>query len=412
MNSAVPHTYRRYVLSLLLAVNLLNYLDRQIIYAVFPLIKTDLNLSDTRLGLLGSVFMLVYMGSAPLFGWLGDRFNRARNASIGWGIQGLATIGCGLATSYGGLLLGRSGVGVGEASFGTAAPSLLADYFPQERRGRILSLFFLAIPVGSALGYLAGGLLGKTFGWQKAFLLVGIPEILLVIPLWLLRDPLRKAGAGPRQGEKGASGGYRALLSNRSFVLNTLAMAAMTFAIGGLAQWVPTFLNRVHHLDVARGNILFGGLTVVAGIAGTLAGGWLGDRLQARRPDGYLLVSGWGFIAGVPVAAAALLAPTLPGCLAGMFLAEFALFFNTGPLNTVIVNITRREVRSMAFAVNIFFIHALGDAISPTLIGRLSDVWDLRTALLATVAAVAVAAFFCFLCGRTIERDLVTERPA
>jgi sugar phosphate permease len=237
--------------------------------------------------------------------------------------------------------------------------------------------------------------------------MVGLPGLLLALPLWLLRDPRSTKVVGtsaPRPD-------YRQLLQNRSFMVNTLAMAAMTFALGGLAQWLPSFFVRVHGLDVAKANLFFGGVTVVAGIIGTAAGGWLGDRLQQKSRRGYLLVSGWGFVIGVPLAAAAILAPTLPLALFAVFLAECAIFLNTGPLNAVIVEVTPAAVRSMAFAVNIFFIHALGDAISPAVIGALSDRFGLARALLLAPAALLVAALFCFLCLSSIDRDTVQEEP-
>jgi predicted MFS family arabinose efflux permease len=296
---------------------------------------------------------------------------------------------------------------VGEASFGTVSPGLVADFFPKERRGRILSWFYVAIPVGSALGYLLGGVLGQRYGWHAAFLLVGLPGLLLALPVARLRTPPR-GGDGPQpEGEgKSVSGGYAALFRNRSFVWNTLAMAAMTFAIGGLAQWIPSFLHRVHTLDVARGNTLFGATTVLAGILGTMAGGWLGDRWQKRSGKGYLLISGWGFLIGTPFAILAILAPGLVSCISAIFIAEFFLFLNTGPLNTVIINVTDPAVRAMAFAVNIFFIHALGDAISPSILGWLSDQWGLRQALLITPCAMVLAGFFCFVCCRTVVGDM------
>ncbi|WP_298271649.1 MFS transporter [Geobacter sp.] len=396
----------RYALALLLGVNLLNYIDRQVLYAVFPLIKADLALSDTALGLIGSAFMVCYMVSAPFFGWWGDRGSRPRLAAAGLALWSVATAAAGVAPGYRSLLAARAAVGIGEASFGTVSPGLLSDFFPKERRARILALFFLAIPVGSALGYLLGGLIGHRFGWHAAFLVVGLPGLALAVPLWLIREPARRKGEEDRNGSAPASGGYRSLLRNRTFVTNTLAMAAMTFALGGLAQWIPTFLFRMHGLDVARGNTLFGAITVVTGICGTLAGGWLGDLLQRRTPRGYLVVSAWGFVIGTPAAAWAILAPSLTHCLGAMFVAEFFLFLNTGPLNTVIVNVTRPAVRSMAFAVNIFFIHALGDAISPAVIGGLSDHLGLRTALLATPLAILAAALFSFLGGASIARDM------
>lgn len=401
--TAAPTSYQRYALLLLLAVNLLNYIDRQVLYAVFPLIKSDLGLSDTALGFLGSAFMLCYMVSAPLFGWLGDRSRRTRLAACGLVTWSIATLFSGIAPGYRTLLAARTAVGIGEASFGTVSPGLLADFYDRERRGRILSYFYLAIPVGSALGYLLGGTLGQRFGWHAAFLMVGAPGLLLALPLWLLREPARGGDTGHADPPRS---GYATLFRNRSFVCNTLAMAAMTFALGGLAQWVPSFLHRIHGLDVARGNTLFGAITVLAGITGTLTGGWLGDRFQQRSGKGYLLVSGWGFLLGAPLAAYALITPSQTGCLAAMFCAEFFLFLNTGPLNTVIINVSPPAIRAMAFAVNIFFIHALGDAVSPAILGWLSDLWGLRSSLLVTPLAILVASGFCFLCSRFIEQDV------
>jgi MFS family permease len=414
LNTSSPHNlvkislpYRRYALGLLLAVNLLNYIDRQVLFAVFPLIKIDLRLTDTALGFLGSAFMLSYLLFAPLFGWLGDHWSRTRLASGGLVVWSLATALAGFAPGYRTLLAARATVGVGEASFGTVSPGLVADFFPKERRGQILAWFYVAIPVGSALGYLLGGVLGQRYGWHAAFLLVGVPGLLLAIPIALLRTPPRGGDDASQRAPKGqVPTGYAALFRNRSFVCNTLAMAAMTFAIGGLAQWIPSFLYRVHSLDVAKGNTLFGATTVLAGILGTLAGGWLGDRWQKRSGKGYLLISGWGFLIGTPFAAWAILAPGLTSCMSAIFFAEFFLFLNTGPLNTVIINVTNPTVRAMAFAVNIFFIHALGDAVSPSILGWLSDQWGLRSALLITPFAMMLAGLFCFICGRFVVQDM------
>lgn len=410
MKVAISPAYRRYALGLLLAVNLLNYIDRQVLFAVFPLIKADFGISDTELGLLGSAFMLSYMVIAPVFGWLGDHWNRVRLASTGVVIWSFATILAGFAPGYRSLLAARATVGVGEASFGTVSPGLIADFFEKEKRGSVLSWFYVAIPVGSALGYLLGGVLGQRFGWHYAFLMVGLPGLLVALPLWFLRAPERRVDQDAPASEKGL-GAYLQLFHNRSFVTNTLAMAAMTFAIGGLAQWIPTFLFRTHALSVEKANLMFGATTVVAGILGTLVGGVLGDRWQKKSPKGYLLVSGWGFFIGAPFAAWAILAPGVPACMAAIFVAEFFLFLNTGPLNTVIINVTNPAVRAMAFAVNIFFIHALGDAVSPSILGWFSDLWGLRTALLTTPLVMALAGVFCFVCGRFVAHDMERAEP-
>ncbi len=406
MSSPAAPRYPHYALAILLAVNLLNYIDRQVLYAVFPLLKADWQLSDTELGFLGSAFMICYMVSAPLIASLGNRFGRLRLATAGLVIWSLATVQAGLASGYQMLLAARTTVGIGEASFGTVSPGLLSDYFPRARRGRILSYFFLAIPVGSAIGYLLGGLLGQYWGWQTAFLMVGVPGLLLALPLSLLREPPYGGDASETQDPPDLTrADWLSLFRNRSFVTTTLSMAAMTFALGGLAQWIPTFLYRVQGLDVATGNTLFGGITVLSGITGTLAGGWLGDYLQQRSAGGYLWVSGVSLLLGAPLVAWAVLTPSLTVCLAAIFGAEWLLFLNTGPLNTVIVNVIRPTLRAMAFAVNIFFIHALGDAVSPTLLGYFADRWGLRNALLITPLALLLAAFFALLCTRFIERD-------
>lgn len=414
MKEPISLAYRRYALGLLLAVNLLNYIDRQVLFAVFPLIKADLSITDTELGLLGSAFMVSYMVIAPVFGWLGDHWDRVKLASTGVVIWSFATILAGFAPGYRSLLAARATVGVGEASFGTVSPGLIADFFEKEKRGSVLSWFYVAIPVGSALGYLLGGVLGQRFGWHSAFLMVGLPGLLIAVPLWFLRTPQRKLPeAGASAGGEGREGlaSYLQLFHNRSFVTNTLAMAAMTFAIGGLAQWIPTFLFRTHALSVEKANLMFGAVTVVAGILGTLVGGVLGDRLQKKSSKGYLLVSGWGFFIGAPFAAWAILAGDVPSCMAAIFMAEFFLFLNTGPLNTVIINVTNPGMRAMAFAVNIFFIHALGDAISPSILGWFSDHWGLRNALLSTPLVMALAGVFCFICGRFVANDMAQAEP-
>lgn len=405
MNASIAEKSSRYVLFLFISINLLNYIDRQVLYAVFPLVQAEFGLTDVALGFLGSAFMICYMVSAPALGWIGDRLNRVKIASLGLALWSLSTSFASFATSFRSLFLARMAVGIGEASFGTVSPGLLSDYFPKERRGWILSCFYMAIPVGSALGYILGGFIGQEFGWKMVFLVAGIPGLLLVFPLWLLKEPGRGGSSKLYTEIKEIGTDYVSLIKSRSFITNTFTMAAMTFAMGGMAQWVPTFLNRIHGLDLATGNMYFGAVTVLAGIAGTMAGGWLGDRLQRKSAKGYLIISGWGFFIGAPIAAYALMTPSVIACLVAMLFAEFFLFLNTGPLNAVIINVTYPSVRAMAFAVNIFFIHALGDAISPVILGWFSDLWGLRNALLITPFAILMAAFLCFLCRCFIEQD-------
>lgn len=373
---------------LLTAVNVLNYVDRQVCYALLPLISAELTLSDAQAGSLASAFMVVYMLAAPPIAWLADSRGRRPWIAGGIALWSVATAGAGLARSFPALFVSRALVGTGEACYGAISPSFVAERFPPARRGWVLAVFSMAIPVGSALGYAGGGAIGHAFGWRNAFFIVGLPGLLLAaLALTLPADEPRPA-TPPWTG-------YRAVWAVPTFRLITLAGAAMTFALGGFAVWMPTYLHRSWGLDVGQAGLYFGGVTVAAGLAGSLVGGWLADRMITRRPDAYLLISGAGLLAGMPAAMAAIAAPNLAACVAALFVAETLLFLNMGPLNAAIVAVTPLERRSMAFAANIFIIHALGDAVSPALIGLGSDAWGLPAAMLAACLALGVGGWLC-----------------
>ncbi len=396
------------LLWLLFAVNLFNYIDRQILFSVFPAVKTDLALTDTQLGFLASAFMWVYLSVAPGFGVLADRRSRPRLMGLGVGIWSVATALSGTVRSYGQLLVGRALVGIGEASYGSVAPAMLSDAFEPAHRGRALAIFSMAIPVGSALGYLLGGLLERAVGWRVAFFLVGVPGAWLAVTVGRLSDPARRGNdpSAPAPRPAGARlADYLELLTTKSYLLNCLAMTGMTFAVGGLAAWVPTYLVRVRGMELAEANLVFGLLTLVSGVGGTMAGGWLGDRLLTRVPSAYFLVSGAGLALAVPCGAAVILLGDRAWVLAAIFLAEVFIFLNTGPLNAIVANVSRSEVRATAYAVNIFVIHALGDAISPTIVGMVSDRAGLSTAFWVAPGALALAALFCFWGMRTYAAD-------
>jgi predicted MFS family arabinose efflux permease len=398
------------VLAFLTGVNLLNYIDRQILFAVFPPIQGELGVSDTQLGLLASAFMWVYLSAAPIFGLLADRWSRPRLMGFGVAIWSVATVFSGLARSHGELLIARATVGIGEASYGAVAPAVLSGAFARPQRGRVLAIFSMAIPAGSALGYLLGGILGEAFGWRAAFFVVGLPGLALTWLVIQLPDASRERRDAPVGRGAAASAprahDYLELLRTRSYVLNCLAMTAMTFAIGGLAAWVPTYLTRVRGMALGEANLTFGLLTLVSGVGGTLAGGWLGDWLLRRTPAAYFLVSGAGLALSVPCAAAVILLEDRLWVLAAIFLAEVLIFLNTGPLNAIIANVSRAEVRATAYAVNIFVIHALGDAISPTIMGVLSDWKGLAAAFWIAPGALGLAALFCFWGMRYLPSDV------
>jgi MFS family permease len=398
----------RFALFVLFAVNFLNYIDRYVLSAVAELIHKEFGLMDAQVGLLGAMFMVAYMLFSPVAGVLADRFPRRFFVGGGVLVWSLATFLSGLAGGYRALLWARSIIGAGEAGFGSVAPTLIADLFPKSSRGRMLSFFYVAIPVGSALGYLLGGFVGNRYGWRPAFFVAGAPGAVLGVMAFFMAEPPRGAGDGvsssaERVFDRGAVLGLR---RNSTFVHTVLAMAAMTFALGGMAFWFPTYLGRVRGMGIAEANSVFGGITVAAGLLGTFLGGEIGDRLQGRTKKSYLLVSGVGMLLAIPALVVGLLAPGRTLFLGSLFLAEVLVFLNTGPANAVLVNVVLPEIRATAVAIAIFVYHVLGDVPSPALIGFVSDrTGSLTLALLSTSVAMAVSGVLYLRGARTLEAD-------
>jgi MFS family permease len=408
-------------LGALTAINLLNYLDRYVVAAVLPALKrSPMRLSDLELGTLMSAFLIVYMLAAPIFGRFGDRGSRTRPIAIGVFLWSLATGLSGIVRNYGQLLGARALVGIGEAAYGTIAPALLADYFPRATRGRAFAIFNMAIPVGAALGYIVGGIVQHHFGWRAAFYVAGAPGLLLAAAMLRLRDPPR--GVLDPQREPPARGSaesskplaasfavYGRLLRQGTYMLTVLGYAAYTFALGGLAFWMPTFLERVRHIPLVASTAGFGEIVVATGFVGTFAGGWLGDYWLRSSRQAYLSMSGWATLLAVPAAYLALASAVPAVFYSALIAAELLLFMSTGPINTAIVNLVDPGDRASAVALSVFVIHVLGDVISPSIIGGLSDEFTLGAAVMIVPIAVAVAAILWLAAART---GVVPARPA
>ena len=473
-------------LAVLLAINLFNYIDRQILSAVLPKLQLDAALFNpadpwlqTKAGALTTAFMISYMLLSPVFGRLGDRLSR-------WLIVGLAVTvwsvasGCsGFAATYWMLLATRALVGVGEAAYGPIAPAMLSDMYPTAMRGRIMSYFYLAIPVGSALGFVIGGQLAEWSGdWRTAFHVTFVGVALGVLCLFMKEPP--RSVAPPTTGGPSYFDVLKSLTKNRSFVYCCTGMTCTTFVLGGVAVFVPTYIfqrdarfavneravaklealkdtadrpvvapdvvaklrgqvgddemtfaevrtllvatlpedelhqygQRVYEAATADGSVtngrvtlLFGVITVLMGLTATLLGGVVGERLRAKGVRGaYFKVAGWGTVAGWPLFVGFLFAPNP---LSWVFLAAaiFCLFFNTGPANTILANVVNGSIRATAFAINILVIHALGDAISPTLIGLVSDLSDLRTAFVGVSVLILVGGGLWVAGARHLDGD-------
>lgn len=379
------------VLVVLTAINFVNYIDRYVVGAVAELIGTEFAVEDDVTGLVGSAFMIAYTVVAPLAGWLGDRVQRRRIVAASVAAWSLATLGSAWAPDVATLLVMRGLVGIGEAGYATVAPSMIADLFHPAQRGRKLSWFYLAIPLGSALGYLVGGAVGEPYGWRAAFMVASVPGLLLAVVAWFIPEPERGAMDGP-----GAvvplpiKLAWREMIASKPWRAATVGMTLMTFAMGGIAFWMPTFLQREYELGPLAANMWFGGVTVVAGLVGTVLGGVLGDRVLRRHAGGYFSVSGWGLLLGAPFVLMMPLVHSLPLALGLAFVAEALLFLNTGPLNAALVAAVPVAMRASAFAVNVFCIHAFGDAGSPVLLGWVSKMSTLGWAVALCGVPIAV----------------------
>src|SRR5712691_2068107 len=411
--SARPAAGGRTALWLLLAINLFNYIDRQVLASVEPEIRAhffsagDPN-AHALTGLLGTAFLVSYMISAPIFGWLADRMSRWLIIGASVILWSAATAASGLVTTFAALFAMRLFVGVGEGGYGPAAPTIIADFFPLALRGRVLSYFYVALPVGSALGYAVGGFVTSHWGWQTAFFAVAPPGLLLGILCFLRRDP-REQVAKPKEKRYANWHDYVGLARIRSYVLNTLAMTALTFAIGGMAFWIPGYLEFRGLPPTSR--IVFGGILVFAGLTATLLGGFTGDLLRKRFAGSYFLVSGVGILIAFPFSAAMLFTP-FPAAWVLMFIAIFFLFFNTGPSNTALANVTHPSVRATAFALNILIIHALGDALAPPLIGAVADHTNMNVAFLVVSATMVIAGALWLMGMKYLAADTAAVEEA
>ncbi len=436
-------------LALLLLINLFNYIDRQVLSAVVgPIKKTffgpngEMGASesnflaagiqwfqnrlgfkpeDALLGLLGTAFMLTYMIGAPLFARMAEKRSRWALVALGVLVWSLASGASGLAETFLVLLITRCFVGIGEAAYGPVAPAMISDLFPVENRGRVLAWFYVAIPVGSALGYVFGGwIAGSGFGgwvsalagvnlqsWRWAFLLLTPPGIILGIQSLFMREPARGSADLKQAMKPGAVPikDYWILVRTPSYVLCTLGQTAMTFAIGGIAFWMPYYLENRPGAP-ANSTILFGAITAAAGLTATLLGGIAGDKLRGRFAGSYFLVSGAAMILGFPIFLAALRAPFPWAIWVLVFLSCFCLFFNTGPTNTILANVTHPSMRAAGFAFNIFIIHAFGDVISPVIVGFLNDKYgDMNRSFFWVGIMFLVAGVFWLAGVRYLKRD-------
>lgn len=397
-------------LGVLSLINLLNYTDRYILPSVMTKVLAEFQLTKTEGGLLATTFMVVYMIASPLGGYLGDRVPRRFLIAAAIALWSLATIGSGLASTFALLLVARALTGIGEAGYGTVAPPLISDLFKKEHRSRMLAYFYTAMPLGAALGYKLGGTVSETHSWQMAFYVGGAPGIVLAVAALFLPEPKRGAmDDEPPPARVPFALGLKQLITNPPFLIATAALTLMTFSIGGLSMWMPTFLELERNLSGSEASNFLGVTTVIGGLVGTLVGGKLGDVLEKRQVGGSIMMSGVGLMVAAPLMVGAAMTTSRPMLWVYLLGAQFFIFLNNGPLNAAIVNHVATPIRAFAFGLNVLTIHALGDAASPTVIGAISDHSSLGTAILLNAVPVALGGMV-LLAGLRYFQPPVTAR--
>lgn len=377
-------------LGVLFVVYTLNYLDRSLIYILFKPIRAELSLNDLQLALLGSTaFVLFYTVLGVPFGRLADRVPRTWMIAAGLVLWSLASAGTGLAGSFAGLFLCRMVVGVGEATLGPAAYSLLADWFPPHRRATAAALFAAGIPLGAGLAMGLGGWLAETVGWRSAFPLLGLPGLLVAAVVLLLPEPRREARSGPAPAPVALGEVLR-----RSTILrwHVAGYAAFAVAANALTMWVPTLLADRFDRGLAEIGAIVGACAVGGGLVGTLLGGVAADALQRRFPGGRL-----AFGAGAAVAFAlswvVLLQSSTLEVAVGALVVGMALGLAwLGPASADIQDLVDAPMRGTAIALYYFVVNVVGYGLGAPVIGALKDAWGGDAALLVCPAACLAAA--------------------
>lgn len=399
-----------WTLFILTGLNLVNYIDRYVLSAVLPSIQSTMSLSDGQAGRLFTAFMLGYFVTSPFFGYLGDRASRKWLIALGIFVWSLGTVLTGFAATLGALFVYRALVGLGEASYATISPGWISDSFGPSKRNNALTIFYVAIPVGAALGNILGGQISNLWGWRNAFIIAGAPGLLLALLLLPFQEPQRGESEGksapPESGHKPKWTEVFQLFTIRDYQLTVLGYVAYTFALGAFAFWGPTFLHRIHNVPEKTAATFFGAVLVVAGLLGTLLGGFAATAWQKRNPAGYACTLSVSVIAAIPLSFLAFMTTNTVLSMSSLALAMFLLFLPTGPINTLIIETVPIHLRSSAMALSIFMIHLFGDLWSPEIVGRLSDHWQSlgKAVLILPVALIVNAALWLLLAVLTSRK--------
>jgi MFS family permease len=398
----------------MVGINFLNYMDRYVGAVVAPLVKKEFGLSDGQIGLLGSAFLLVYAIAALPFGYWADRGIRKTVIGIGVLIWSLATLFTGFSRNFLQLFVSRAVLGIGEASYYPAGTSLMSDYFPKEQRGRVMSIWGAGSTLGIAVGFAGGGYIADKFGWRNAFFFAAVPGILFAILAFTMREPLRGSvedrGPALKQTKDATLRTFLDLMRIPTLRATILSQTFLFFVLASNAFWLPTLLQRRFDVSLSQAGLISGGVLVFGGLIGTLAGGWIADRLGRDNPAAYLQIGIAGFLIGAVFIVISLIAPLnagpIPIFIPAFLIAVICLYLYTGPFTAVSQNVVSPALRASSVTMLLFVAHVFGDSHSTFDVGFLSDRFGLQPTLLVTSPTLLILAAIIAATGlRSIRPD-------
>jgi MFS transporter, Spinster family, sphingosine-1-phosphate transporter len=428
----VTKRYLRYALAIIFFANFLSYLDRQVVATMETQLtatkaKGGLGLTATEFGWVGSAFTIGYMVFAPIVGYLITRYSRPRIFALCVLVWSLATVGSGLATGKWMLYATRFFIGVGEAGCLVIGPTLLSDYFSKEVRGRVLSAFFLALPLGGATGYIAGAKITQWLDWHWAFYIAGAPGFAVAILIWMLVDPKPSEETVDAHGQLVAKPTapdpshanrswianlveglqrYLSLLKNRTLLFIILAQAFAVMFLQPFLHYGIGFFETERQMKKDDASILLAGIALLAGALGNALSGFIGDRLARRTAGAYALLAGIAFCLGMPFMLIGFTSKVIPIAAASLGVGAFCYFLCMPAVNTQIANSISSEKRAMAFALAVFILHLLGDTAALPAFGKVSTVVGAKqTAFLIFSCALLLAGASCLLAARFAARE-------
>lgn len=407
-------SYAWYALALLMVVYILNFLDRTIIFILFPLIKKEMEFSDTQLALLGTTsFVIFYTLLGIPFGRMADKGSRTKIIAIGVIVWSLFSALTAYANGFWTLFFCRVMVGVGEATLGPAAISLLSDYFPPIRRATVTSIYSMGIAIGAGLAALLGGSLSQ-YGWRTAFLVVGLPGIVLGVLVFLLREPARRTAVATDSNY--TSSDWRRLLTNKTFILLCLGYALLGLATNNLSIWGATFYSRLHKFDLPTIGFWGGVLTLAAGIPATLFGGAIADRFRTRQRGGRMIYGSMLSLISVPFWLLLIFTDSVPLILIANFVLLAAALGWLGAAAADATEIAGANLRGLAIAIYFFSVNIAAYLIGSNLIGFLNDRFGatgdpakMRYALLVCPIACLLSGVVLLTGGLLRNREATSE---